>query len=124
MQQHCLVQLENFSREIEMKEQEQALEKIKNNCHSMPKKIEGRMDNESAGLLTTMQLRLEVNESYIMKQKKMIKKMKAKIEQLEEEALEKTEASESERCWMNRSEVYAQTGGFLYLPSKGGGGYD
>ena len=57
------------SREIEMKEQEQALEKIKNNCHSMPKKIEDRIDNESAELPTTMQLRLEVNESYFMKQK-------------------------------------------------------
>ena len=58
-----------------MKEQEQALEKIKNNCHSMRKKIEDRMDNESAELLTTMQLRLEVNESYIMKQKKLIEKV-------------------------------------------------
>ena len=71
-----------------------------------------------------MQLRQEVNESYIQKQKKMVEKMKVKNEQLEKEALAKTEESESERCWMNRAELCAQTGGFLYLPSKGGGGYD
>ena len=74
-----------------------------------------------------MQLRLEVNGSYIQKQKKMIEKMKAKNEQLEKEALasmEKNGSDEGERTWMNRSEVFAQLGGFIYLPSKGRTGFD
>ena len=54
MKQHCLKELEILSQEIEMKEQEQFLEKIKNNCHNMLQKLENPMDNESAELLSTI----------------------------------------------------------------------
>ena len=93
----------------------------------MLQKLKNRLDNESAELLSTMQLRLEVNESYILKQKKMIEKYKEKNEKLEKEALasrEKNGFNEGERTWMNRSEVFAQLGGFIYVPSQGGAGFD
>ena len=113
MKQHCLKELEILSQEIEMKEQEQFLEKIKTHCYNMLQKLENPMNDESAELLSTMQLRLEVNESYIQKQKKVIEKYKEKTEKLEKEALASRAQigfNEGERTWMNRSEVYAQRG--------------